>query len=90
MEIKIFGSGCKNCQTLYENVCKACENLNLEVNLTKVEDIFEISSHNILSTPALAIDDVVVMQGSVLSVEQISELINKFAQPKKSCCCCQK
>ena len=88
MEIKIFGSGCKNCKALYENAAKACENLNLDVKLTKVEDIFEISRYNILSTPAIAIDDVVVMQGSVLNTEQIAELIGKFAQPKKKCCCC--
>ena len=88
MEIKIFGTGCKNCKALYENTVKACENLKLDIKLTKVEDIFEISRCNILSTPALAIDDAVVMQGSVLNAEQIAELIEKFAQPKQKCCCC--
>lgn len=88
MEIKIFGTGCCNCKNLYNNVKTAVEDLNLECKITKVEDLAQIAQFAIVATPAIAINDQILSQGSVLSVDQIKDLINKVNKPKCCCSCC--
>ncbi len=85
MEIKIFGSGCQNCQQLYKHTQEAISKLNYNGSVHKIEDIFLMTKLGIIATPALAINDTLVSQGSVLSVEQIMDLIAKFN--KKHCSC---
>jgi predicted thioredoxin/glutaredoxin len=43
----------------------------------KVEDIVEIMSYGVMSTPALVLDGKVVSSGKVLSVDEIVELMQK-------------
>ena len=83
MDIKIFGSGCCNCQKTYDNVMEAVKSLNLDCTVEKVSDLVQIAQYAIVSTPAIAIDGNVVVQGSILSVEQVKDLLLKFT--KKSC-----
>ena len=85
MDIKIFGSGCKNCQELYKNTKAAVAALKLDITVHKVEDIFLMTELGIIATPALAINDTLVSQGCVLSGEQIIDLIAKFNKNQCSC-----
>lgn len=85
MDIKIFGSDCCNCQKTYDNVMEAVKSLNLDCTVEKVSDLVQIAQYAIVSTPAIAIDGNVVVQGSILSVEQVKDLLLKFT--KKSCGC---
>ena len=57
MEIKIVGSGCKNCQKLKENVETAVSELGMTPTITKVEDMAEIVKAGVMKTPGLIIDD---------------------------------
>ena len=69
--IKVLGSGCKNCHMLKENTDAALKELGLNIEAEYVTDIQKIMSYNILSTPALVINEQVVSTGKVLSSADI-------------------
>ena len=71
MNIKILGSGCKNCQTLESNAREAAEQLGLKATFEKVADFKAIASYGVLKTPGLVVDEKLVASGKVLSVDEI-------------------
>lgn len=75
MDIKILGSGCTNCTNLELNTRTALERLGISVEIEKVTDPAEIVAWGVMSTPALVIDDDVVVSGRVPSPDQIGELL---------------
>jgi small redox-active disulfide protein 2 len=75
MDIKILGSGCTNCKNLETNTRVALDRLGLTVEIDKVTDPGEIVSWGVMSTPALVIDDEVVLSGRVPSPDQIVRLL---------------
>ena len=75
MDIKILGTGCVNCQNLETNTRKALDDLGLTVEIDKVTDPGEIVSWGVMSTPALVIDDEVVLSGRVPNADQIRQLL---------------
>jgi small redox-active disulfide protein 2 len=75
MTIKILGPGCMNCKTLERRTVEALENLHIHAAIEKVEEIETIVSYGILRTPGLVIDERVVSQGSVPTVDRIKQLI---------------
>lgn len=74
-EIKVLGPGCAKCKSTYAVVEKVVKNSGIGVRLTKVEDIEEIMRFNIMSTPAIVIDDKVVLKGKVPSESEIRQLL---------------
>ena len=42
MEIKVIGAGCKECDTLYQNVAEAVKELGKDAKIEKVEELIEI------------------------------------------------
>jgi small redox-active disulfide protein 2 len=75
MEIKVLGMGCPKCIKLYENVQTALQNSAIEAVVTKVEELPTILKYNVMSTPALVIDEKVVATGKLLSPEKIAEFL---------------
>lgn len=75
MKIQILGTGCPKCKTLAANVKQAVEEMKLDVEIEKVEDIKEIMKFNILMTPGLVIDGKVKSAGKVLSPADIRKLV---------------
>jgi len=71
MEIKVLGTGCSNCKTTVKLVEEIAKEKGASVNLEKVEDIQDIMKFNILSTPGVVIDGVVVHAGGVPSREKV-------------------
>lgn len=74
-EIKVLGPGCSKCVTTFEAVQRVVKENNLDVKLTKVEDIAEIMTYNIMTTPAVVVDGVVKIKGRVPSESEIKELL---------------
>ena len=77
MRIQILGTGCAKCKTLAENARTAVEELGLDAEIEKVEDIKEIMKFKILMTPGIAIDGEVKAAGRLLSVEDVKKLLEK-------------
>ncbi len=73
--IKVLGSGCKNCHTLKANVDEALKELGINIQTEYVTDMQKILSYNILSTPALVINEKVVSTGRVLSVKDVMDIL---------------
>jgi small redox-active disulfide protein 2 len=67
MNIKILGSGCAKCQKLEAAVRDAVDELAIDVDLEKVTDPGEIAAWGVMATPALVVDDEVVLSGRVAS-----------------------
>ena len=75
MEIKILGTGCPNCKRLEKNAREALARMAVEGTVTKVTEMQEIMTYEILSTPGLVIDGKVVSSGRVPAVAEISSMI---------------
>ena len=75
MDIKILGSGCANCQNLEAVTRSALDELGLTAEIDKITDPGEIVAWGVMSTPALVIDDEVVVSGRVPPRSQIEELL---------------
>ncbi|MCX6112938.1 MAG: thioredoxin family protein [Proteobacteria bacterium] len=75
MKIEILGMGCPKCKKLYDAVKLAVKELNVEAEVTKVEDITKITDYGVWSTPALIIDGEVKSMGKVPSVEEIKQML---------------
>lgn len=74
--IKILGTGCPKCQSLTGVVKDVVSENNIDATIEKVEDIMEIMKYNVMTTPALVIDDVITIKGRVPSKEEVLELLN--------------
>ena len=73
--IKILGTGCVKCKRTEENVRIAVAELALDVEIVKVEDIQAIMQYDILTTPAVVVDEVVKIKGHVPGVQEIKNLL---------------
>jgi len=77
MEIKILGTGCAKCKTLEQLTREVVSKNNIDATITKVEDIVEIMKYNIMTTPALVLNEKVVSKGRIPSAEEIKQLLIK-------------
>ncbi|HRW95110.1 MAG TPA: thioredoxin family protein [Bacteroidales bacterium] len=75
MEIKILGTGCPSCKALEEATRKAVTEMEIDAQITKVEDMAEILNYGIMTTPALVVDGKIVLKGRVASVEEIKKFL---------------
>jgi small redox-active disulfide protein 2 len=73
IQIKILGTGCTKCRTLYENAQAGVALAGVQAGVEKVEKITDIIAYGVMNTPAIVIDQQVKSAGKVLSAEQIAE-----------------
>jgi small redox-active disulfide protein 2 len=78
MEIKILGTGCAKCKTLEKLAREVVEKNNFNATIVKVEDIVEIMKYNIMSTPALVVNEKVEFKGRVPSADEIKQVLAKY------------
>ena len=72
-EIKVLGSGCANCRNTIALIEQAAQAKGIAVSLQKVEDIKDIMSYGVMSTPGVVIDGKVVHAGGVPSRDKIEQ-----------------
>lgn len=75
MIIKVLGPGCNNCKTLERVTKEAVAELGIEATIEKVEDYAAIAGYGVMSTPALVIDEKVVVAGRVPTPAHVRELL---------------
>lgn len=76
MDIKILGTGCDKCQTLETVTHEALDELGLTADFEKVTDPGEIASWGVMATPALVINDEVVVSGRVPAKADITAMLS--------------
>ena len=75
MEIKVLGPGCAKCKAAYKVVEKVVNENNLDARLVKVEDIMEMMSYGIMSTPAIVVDGDVKIKGYVPAEAEVKRAL---------------
>lgn len=75
MEIKVLGTGCARCKSLEKITRIAVDELSLDATVEKVEDIQKIMEYAVMRTPALVIDEKVIISGQVPKVAEMKELL---------------
>ncbi|WP_346882536.1 thioredoxin family protein [uncultured Algibacter sp.] len=74
--IKILGTGCSKCKSMIDIVTDVILENNIDATVEKVEDIMEIMKLNVMTTPALVINDVITIKGRVPSKDEVLALLN--------------
>lgn len=75
MKIKVLGTGCARCNSLLKLVNYAIADLNLNADIDKVDDIQKIIAYGVMRTPALVINEEVVLTGQLPSLEYLKKII---------------
>jgi small redox-active disulfide protein 2 len=63
--IKVLGTGCRNCQVTYRLIDEVARAKGVAVELEKVEKIDEIMRLGVLLTPGVIVDGKIVHSGGV-------------------------
>jgi small redox-active disulfide protein 2 len=79
MKLKVLGTGCANCQRLHRNVEAAIADAGLAATVEKVEGMAEIMAYGVMRTPALVIDEQVILSGRVPSPAELVRLLQARA-----------
>ena len=73
--IKILGTGCPKCKSLEQSVRNVASELQLDADISKVEDIMDIMQYGVMRTPGLVVDGKVVMSGRLPSKEELKSIL---------------
>ena len=74
--IKILGTGCPKCKQTTAVVQDVVQENNIDATIEKVEDIMKIMEYNVMSTPAIVIDEKIAIKGRVPSKKEVLELLS--------------
>ena len=69
--MKILGSGCANCRKLEAVAREAAAGAGIAADFVKVTDMKDILAYDVMSTPALVIDDRLVCSGRIPTQAEI-------------------
>ena len=70
-QIKILGSGCRNCEITANVIAQAAKAAGVEVKIEKVTDIVKIMAYGVMSTPGVVVDGKVVHAGGLPGPDQV-------------------
>ncbi len=73
MDIKVLGSGCANCKNTITLIEQAALAKGVSITLSKVEELRDIMSYGVMSTPAVVIDGKVVHAGGMPTRAKIDQ-----------------
>lgn len=77
MKIEILGTGCPKCRTTEKNVRKAVEELGIQAEIVKIEDLQQIIDRGVMLTPAVFIDGEAKIVGRVPSPDELKTLFQE-------------
>lgn len=73
LTIKILGSGCANCKKLEAVSREAATSAGIEAEFNKITDMDAIMAYDVLSTPALVINEKLVSSGRIPTVAEVRQ-----------------
>lgn len=77
VEIKVLGAGCPKCKATLALIGQVLEQEGSDARLIKVEDMAEIMSHGIMSTPGILVNGEMKMVGKVPSHAHVREWLEQ-------------
>ena len=76
-QIKVLGSGCRNCEITANVIAQAAKDVGVEVEIEKVTDLVAIMAYGVMSTPGVVVDGKVVHAGGVPGPDQVRAWVQK-------------
>jgi small redox-active disulfide protein 2 len=76
VNVKVLGSGCNNCKNTAKLIEDVARKKGAAVTIEKVEQIQDIMSYGIMSTPGVVIDGTVVHAGGVPARSKVESWFN--------------
>ena len=73
--IKVLGSGCSNCEQLTALTEQALAELGIDTQVEKVTDDAEIAAFGVMSTPALVVDEQVLIAGRIPALSSLKDAL---------------
>ena len=71
IEVKVLGTGCANCKATEKLIADVTSENDIAINLEKIEDMNEIMSYGIMSTPGVIVDGKVAHAGGIADKKTI-------------------
>jgi len=81
--IKVLGAGCPSCISTEEIIKKVAKDQNIDVEIIKITDIQDIMNYDVMSTPAIVINEKVIIKGRIPSVDEVKGFLK---EEDGSCC----
>lgn len=77
MKITVYGTGCKNCQALHDNVLKVVKNNGIDAEVFYEKDLKTIIGKGFMQMPVLEVDGQVKVRGRVPKEKELLKLLIK-------------
>ncbi len=77
MKINIAGPGCMKCNLTEKNVINACAELGIEADISHSKDVKEYLKMGVMMTPAVVVNDKLVVSGRVPTVLELKKILNE-------------
>lgn len=77
MKIEVLGTGCSRCKQLEKDVYNALAELDIDADVSKVEDMKKIMSYRVMATPALVVDGQVKIAGRLPRKEELHAFLKE-------------
>lgn len=71
IEVKVLGTGCANCKTTQRLIEEVAGENDIKISLEKVEDMADIMSYGVMSTPGVVVDGKVAHAGGIPDKDSI-------------------
>ena len=72
-DIKVLGTGCANCKSTIVLIEQVAQAKGVEVKLEKVEELRDIMSYGVMSTPGVVVDGKVVHAGGIPGRDKVEQ-----------------
>ena len=76
--VKVLGAGCRACHEQYENAKTAVKALGLDVEVEYITDMEKVMGYDVMSMPAIVVNEKVVSMGKVLKAADVEKLLRKL------------
>jgi len=79
MDIKVLGTGCTNCKNTIALIEQVAQARGVAVTLEKVQELRDIMTYGVMSTPGVVINGKVVHAGGVPSRDKVEQWLTASA-----------
>lgn len=73
--IKILGTGCAKCKQTEAVIRATLDEMGVSANIEKIEDIEQIMAYDVMATPAVVLDEQIIMRGKVPTREEVRTML---------------
>jgi small redox-active disulfide protein 2 len=87
IEVKVLGTGCANCNKTQKLIEEVTSENDITIKLEKVEDMAEIMSYGIMSTPGVIVDGKIAHAGGVPDKKTVLSWFKSSCCPTDDNCC---